>query len=64
MVEPLNILVVQVSTGRLLAVVSQHYQPVSVLVFSDDGLWLVSGGEDGRVIVWSLRRLVLSLSVL
>lgn len=64
MVEPLNILVVQVSTGRLLAVVSQHYQPVSVLVFSDDGLWLVSGGDDGRVIVWSLRRLVTPLSAL
>ena len=64
MVEPLNILVVQVSTGRLLAVVSQHYQPVSVLVFSDDGLWLVSGGDDGRVIVWSLQRLVTPLSAL
>lgn len=46
------------STGHLLAVVSQHYQPVSSLVFSDDSLWLVSGGDDGRVIVWSLRRLI------
>jgi pre-rRNA-processing protein IPI3 len=53
-----KIYVWQVSTGRLLAVVSQHYQPVSVLEFTDDGLWLISGGEDGRVLVWSLRRLL------
>ena len=47
---------VQVCTGRLLAVESQHYQTVTVLVFTDDGLWLISGGEDGRVLVWSLRQ--------
>lgn len=46
----------QISTGHLLAVEARHYQPVSVLVFTDDGRWLVSGGEDGRVLVWSLRR--------
>ena len=46
----------QVSSGRLLAVVSGHYQPVSVLKFTDDGRWLISGGEDGRVLVWSLKR--------
>lgn len=50
------IYIVQVSTGHLLAVVSQHYQPVSVLTFTDDGQWLISGGEDGKVIVWSLRQ--------
>ncbi|CAI8012864.1 WD repeat-containing protein 18 [Geodia barretti] len=48
----------QVSTGHLLAVEGRHYQPVSVLLFTDDGQSLVSGGEDGRVLVWSLQRLV------
>lgn len=46
----------QVCTGNLLAVLSQHYQPVSVLRFTDDGVHFVSGGEDGRVIVWKLTR--------
>ena len=48
----------QVSTGRLLAVVCQHYQPVSVLRVTDDGTYLISGGADARVIVWRLARYV------
>ena len=39
-----------------MAVVSQHYQPVNVLKFTDDGVHLVSGGDDSRVIVWQLNR--------
>lgn len=44
----------QVCTGNLLAVVSQHFQPVAVIRFTDDGVHFVSGGKDGRVIVWKL----------
>ena len=48
----------QVSSGHLLAVVSQHYQPVAVLRFTDDGTHFISGGSDARVIVWRLGRWV------
>ena len=53
-------LCMQVCTGRLLAVVCQHYQPVNVLRVTDDGTYLISGGADARVIVWRLGRYVLS----
>ena len=47
----------QVCTGRLLAVICQHYQPVNVLKFTDDGTYLLSGGDDNRVLVWNFGRL-------
>ena len=50
--ENLNIYLV--STGELLGVVSRHYQPVTVLAWTDDSSHCVSGGEDGQVLVWSL----------
>ena len=37
------------SSGALLAVLSRHYQPVTVLSFTKDGSHLISGGEDGQV---------------
>ena len=54
----LDLLCLQVSSGHLLAAVSQHYQPVSVLCFIDDGTHFISGGGDARVIVWRLGRCV------
>jgi len=53
-----NINIWQVCTGSLLAVVSRHYQAVRVLQFSKDGSHLVSGGDDGQVLVWSLVQCV------
>jgi len=44
----------QVCTGNVVGVASQHFQPVSVVQFTDDGVHLCSGGQDGRVIVWRL----------
>ena len=38
------------SSGALLAVLSRHYQPVTVLSFTKDGSHLLSGGEDGQVL--------------
>jgi len=53
-----NINIWQVGTGALLSVLSRHYQPVSVIKFTRDGSHLVSGGEDGQVLVWSLVQCV------
>jgi pre-rRNA-processing protein IPI3 len=39
----------QLGTGCLMAVLSRHYQPVTVLAFTRDGSHLISGGEDGQV---------------
>jgi len=44
----------QLGTGHLVAVLARHYQPVTVVTFTRDGTHLVSGGEDGQVLVWSL----------
>ncbi|ELT93327.1 hypothetical protein CAPTEDRAFT_176002 [Capitella teleta] len=48
----------QICTGHLLAVVSRHYQPVSVLRFTDDGSHFVSGGEDNLVLVWPMPKVL------
>ena len=50
--ENLNIYLI--STGQLAGVVSRHYQPVSCLAWTGDSSHLLSGGEDGQVLVWSL----------
>lgn len=49
-----KIYVWQVCTGRLLSILSRHYQTITCLK-SSSGL-IVSGGEDSLVIVWSLAK--------
>lgn len=49
-----SIFVWHVPTGKVLAVLSKHFQQVNCLKFIDDGSHFVSGGDDGQVIVWSL----------
>ncbi|XP_051259269.1 WD repeat-containing protein 18 isoform X2 [Dicentrarchus labrax] len=44
----------EVSTGKLLSVLSRHYQDVTCLKFTDDGSHFVSGGKDNLALVWSL----------
>ena len=44
----------QTASGCLLGTVSGHYQSVTVLRFTDDSTHLISAGEDGMVLVWSL----------
>lgn len=48
----------QVATGDLVASFDAHYRPVSVLKWTSDGAALVSGGEDARIMVWSLTGLL------
>ncbi|XP_060834297.1 WD repeat-containing protein 18 [Rhopalosiphum padi] len=45
-------------SGRLLTTVSRHFQPITIIKWSLDGSYLVTGGEDGLVCVWSLAKLV------
>ena len=46
------------ATGKQVSVLSQHYQAVSALAFSPDGSYLISGGEDGIILVWRFSMLV------
>lgn len=46
----------QVCTGKLLSVLSRHYQDVTCLKFTDDSSHFVSGGKDNLALVWSLSR--------
>ena len=41
-----------------MAIGSRHYQRVTVLRFTDDGAYLISGGDDNLVVVWSMSRCV------
>ncbi|MEQ2213923.1 WD repeat-containing protein 18 [Xenoophorus captivus] len=45
-----------VCTGKLLAVLSRHYQDVTCLKFTDDGTHFVSAGKDNLALVWSVCR--------
>lgn len=48
----------QLHSGNLLACVQRHYQTVSCLKLSQDGAFLLSGGEDGMVLVWRFAELL------
>ena len=44
--------------GELLRIWSAHYRPVQAMVFSDCGSYLLTGGADGIINVWSLMDIV------
>ena len=46
------------ATGNQVCVLSQHYQSVSAVVFSPDSNYLISGGEDGIILVWKFSLVV------
>ncbi|XP_046824943.1 WD repeat-containing protein 18 [Vespa crabro] len=48
----------QVCNGRLLSIITRHYQTVTCLTFTKDSSMFVSGGEDGLIFVWSLFRVI------
>ncbi|GAB1862938.1 WD repeat-containing protein 18 [Camponotus japonicus] len=48
----------QTCTGRLLANLTRHYQPVCCLAITKDGSLFASAGEDGLVFVWSLYKAI------
>ncbi|XP_070563477.1 WD repeat-containing protein 18-like isoform X1 [Ptychodera flava] len=49
-----------VSTGKLVAILSRHYQNITCLKFTDDGSCLISGGNDSLVLVWSMASILQS----
>lgn len=52
------IFVWQLRSGNLLAHCQRHYQNISVLKTTRCGSFLVSGGEDGLVLVWPFADLI------
>lgn len=48
----------QICTGRMMAVLSRHYQTVTVIKFIDDGSHFVSAGQDGMLLVWKLSNVL------
>lgn len=53
-----NVYIWQIATGRMLTMLTKHYQPINCIKFTDDGSHFVTGGKDGQVIVWSLSAAV------
>lgn len=49
-----NVYIWQIATGRMMAMLTKHYQPINRIKFVDDGSHFVTAGQDGQVIVWSL----------
>ncbi|KAK1357928.1 Protein ROOT INITIATION DEFECTIVE like [Heracleum sosnowskyi] len=56
-----NIYIWEVTTGKLLKTWHGHNISLTCLVFSDDGSLLISGSEDGMVVVWSMISLLDSM---
>ncbi|XP_041862015.1 WD repeat-containing protein 18 [Melanotaenia boesemani] len=48
----------EVCTGKLLSVLSRHYQDVTCLKFTDDSSHFVSAGKDNLALVWSLTSVI------
>lgn len=44
----------QISSGKMMSVLSRHYQAVTSLTFTDDGTHFCSAGQDGMLLVWKL----------
>jgi pre-rRNA-processing protein IPI3 len=49
-----NIYIWQLATGKMLTMLSKHYQNVNCIKFTEDGSHFISAGDDGQVIIWSL----------
>lgn len=48
----------EVATGELVKIFDGHYGKINVLRFTDDGMLLLSGGEDASVNVWDFGSLL------
>lgn len=50
----------QLATGRLLAVISKHFQPITKVLFTNDGSHLITTGNDSLVLIWSVAHLIIA----
>lgn len=50
----------QVCTGNLLRVLHGHIQGVNCIKFTSDGIYFISGGNDGVTLVWTLSSVLCS----
>uniref|UniRef100_A0A3P8UJU6 WD repeat-containing protein 18 n=1 Tax=Cynoglossus semilaevis TaxID=244447 RepID=A0A3P8UJU6_CYNSE len=48
----------EVASGKLMSILTRHYQDVTCLKFTDDSSHFVSAGKDNLALVWSLSRLI------
>lgn len=53
-----NLHIWELSSGRLLALVSAHYQPIRCVCVTEDGSSIITGGDDAIVHCWSFSSLV------
>ncbi|KVI06183.1 G-protein beta WD-40 repeat-containing protein [Cynara cardunculus var. scolymus] len=53
-----NVYVWEVINGKLLKTWHAHNSPLTCLAFSDDASLLISGSEDGMIVVWPMIRLL------
>lgn len=44
----------QLASGKLVAVASKHYLNVTCIKFVDTGTHLITGGQEGAIIVWDM----------
>jgi WD40 repeat protein len=51
-----NVQVIEVSSGKILANLSGHSAPVSLVAFSPDGKLLASTGQDNQLILWQVTQ--------
>lgn len=53
-----TIFIWQICSGKMLAILSRHYQSVTSLKFTDDGSHFISAGHDGMLLVWKLSSVI------
>ncbi|KAJ4461471.1 hypothetical protein PAPYR_2042 [Paratrimastix pyriformis] len=53
-----NVYLWEVATGHLLRIVHAHQGPVNTIKFSEDGVFLVSGGDDATLRIYRLERIL------
>lgn len=49
-----NIYIWQIATGKMLVMLSKHYQCINKIKFLDDNSHFLTAGQDGMVLVWNL----------
>jgi len=58
-----NVLIFDIETKKLAAVLKEHTKKVSSLVFTSDSLTLVSGGFDRLLCIWNMKDLSLTKKI-